>query len=154
MRNTTGPKQVWVRELVKRACARLPAPTLPAAWAPGETAVAPRCTAPAAPMRSLIEHLCAAVPEFRRKEALAYPLDGSLEEDCRRVRNASAALVLGMFRRVMVSGAQVWLAAGQTPKTRYSVRRFPKQFGKRDGGAQRLAALAFAKSPTAWRLPK
>jgi len=72
------PKQVWVRELEKRACARLHAPTLPEAWAGVEAAVAPRCTARAAPMRSLVEHLRAQVPEFRRKEGLAYPLAGLL----------------------------------------------------------------------------
>ena len=72
------PKQVWVRELEKCACARLRAPVLPEAWAPVEAAVAPRCTARAAPMRSLVEHLRAEVPEFRRKEGLAYPVAGLL----------------------------------------------------------------------------
>jgi hypothetical protein len=72
------PKQVWVRELEQRACARLHAPTLPEAWAGVEAAVAPRCTARAAPMRSLVEHLWAEVPEFRRKEGLGYPLAGLL----------------------------------------------------------------------------
>jgi hypothetical protein len=47
------PKQVWVRELEKRACARLRAPVLPEAWAAVEAAVAPRCTARSAQMRSL-----------------------------------------------------------------------------------------------------
>jgi len=72
------PKQVWVRELEKRACARLRAAVLPAAWVPVEAAVAPRCTARAAQLRSLVEYLRAEVPEFRRKEGLAYPLAGLL----------------------------------------------------------------------------
>lgn len=72
------PKQVWVRELEKRAGARLRAAVLPEAWAPVEAAVAPRCTARAAQLRSLVEHLRAEVPEFRRKESLAYPLAGLL----------------------------------------------------------------------------
>lgn len=72
------PKQVWVRELEKRACARLRAPVLPAAWAAVEAAVAPRCTARAAQMRSLAEHLRAEVSEFRRPEGLAYPVAGVL----------------------------------------------------------------------------
>jgi hypothetical protein len=72
------PKQVWVRELEKRAGARLRAPVLPEAWAGGEAAVAPRCTAKAPAMRSLVEHLWSEVPEFRRKESLAYPLAGLL----------------------------------------------------------------------------
>jgi len=58
----------------------------------------------------------------------------SLEEDQSRVRQPNAALVLGMFRRVVVSWAQAWLAAGQTRQTRFSVRRFQKQFARRDGG--------------------
>ena len=85
---------------------------------------------------------------------LHHPLDVSLDEDRSRVRNANAALVLGMFRRVVVSCAQAWLAAVQTRQTRFSVRRFQKQFARRNGGPQRLDALVFAKSPTAWRLAK
>ena len=85
---------------------------------------------------------------------LHHPLDVSLDEDRSRVRNANAALVLGMFRRGVVSCAQAWLAAVQTRQTRFSVRRFQKQFARRNGGPQRLDALVFAKSPTAWRLAK
>jgi hypothetical protein len=72
------PKQVWVRELVKKACGQLRAPELPPAWAQVEEKVPPRCTAPAAQMRSLVEQLRAEVAEFRAKEALAYPLAGLL----------------------------------------------------------------------------
>jgi len=85
---------------------------------------------------------------------LPHPLDVSLDEDRSRVRNANAALVLGMFRRVVVSCAQAWLAAVQTRQTRYSVGQFQKQFARRNGGPARLTALVFAKSPTAWRLTK
>jgi hypothetical protein len=82
---------------------------------------------------------------------LHHPLDVSLDEDRSRVRHRNAALVLGMFRRVVVSCAQAWLAEVQTPQTRYSVRRFQKQFGRRDGGPARLWALVFAQAPSAWR---
>jgi hypothetical protein len=85
---------------------------------------------------------------------LHHPLDVSLEEDRSRVRNPNAALVLGMFRRVVVSCALEWLAAVQTRQTRFSVRRFQKQFARREGGPAQLNALVFAKSPTAWRLAK
>ena len=85
---------------------------------------------------------------------LHHPLDVSLDEDRSRVRHPNAALVLGMFRRGVVSCAQAWLAAVQTRQTRFSVRRFQKQFARRNGGPQRLDALVFAKSPTAWRLAK
>jgi len=82
------------------------------------------------------------------------PLDVSLGEDCSRVRHANAALVLGMFRRVVVSCAQAWLATVQTVQTRYSVGRFLKQFARRDGGPARLWALVFAQAPTAWRVAR
>jgi hypothetical protein len=72
------PKQVWVRELESRACARLRAEELPPAWAAVEAAVPPRCTARAAELRSLAEQLRTEVPEFRRAEALAYPVAGVL----------------------------------------------------------------------------
>ncbi len=72
------PKQVWVRELEKRACGKLRAAVLPEAWARVEARVAPRCTAKAPALRSLVEHLWAEVPEFRRPEARAYPVAGVL----------------------------------------------------------------------------
>ena len=81
-------------------------------------------------------------------------LDISLDEDRSRVRQPNAALVLGMFRRLVVSVANAWLEEVQTKKTRWSVGRFLKRFAHRDGGPQRLHALIFAKSPLSWRLPK
>jgi len=72
------PKQVWVRELSPKACVRLRAQTLPPAWAAVEAAVPPACTAPVKEMRSLVEELRAEVPEFRRDQALAYPVAGML----------------------------------------------------------------------------
>jgi hypothetical protein len=76
-----------------------------------------------------------------------------LDEDRSRVRNANAALVLGMFRRLVVSVAQAAIAKAQTPQTRWSVRRYQQQFAHRNGGPERLRALAFAKNPASWRLP-
>lgn len=81
-------------------------------------------------------------------------LDISLDEDRSRVRHPNAALVLGLFRRLVVSVAQAAIAAVQTPKTRWSVRRYQQQFAHRDGGPERLRALVFAKNPAAWSLPK
>jgi hypothetical protein len=74
-------------------------------------------------------------------------LDISLDEDRSRLRNANAALVLGMFRRLVVSVAQAAIAQVQTKKTRWSVRRYQQQFAHRDGGPERLRALVFAKAP-------
>jgi len=72
------PKQIWVRELVKQACQKLRAATLPPEWARVEANAAPCCTAPAPEWRSLVGHLRAQVPEFRSPKALAYPLAGML----------------------------------------------------------------------------
>jgi len=72
------PKQIWVRELSPHACRQLCARQLPPAWAPVEAKAAPKCTAKAAAMGSLMATLRAQVPEFRRKESLAYPLAGFL----------------------------------------------------------------------------
>lgn len=71
-----APKQIWVRELVKKACVKLRAPHLPAEWAKVEEAARVRCTAKAPEIRSLMESLLQEVPEFRRAQALAYPLPG------------------------------------------------------------------------------
>ena len=83
---------------------------------------------------------------------LHHALDVSLDEDRSRVRNPNAALVLGMFRRLVVSVAQAAIAEVQTKKTRWSVRRYQQQFSHSDGGPQRLRALVFAKNPNSWRL--
>ena len=85
---------------------------------------------------------------------LHHALDVSLDEDRSRVRHANAALVLGLFRRLVVSVAQTAIAQVQSSKTRWTVRRYQQRFARRDGGPQRLAALIFAKAPYAWRLPK
>ena len=85
---------------------------------------------------------------------LHHALDGSLDEDRSRVRHVNAALVVGMFRRLVVSVAQAWLEKVRTPKARWSVRRFQQRFGHRDSGPECLRALVFAKSPVSWRLPK
>lgn len=85
---------------------------------------------------------------------LHHALDVSLDEDRSRVRHLNAALVLGMFRRLVVSVAQTAILKVQTRKTRWTVRRYQQRFAHRDGGPQRLAALIFAKASAAWRLPK
>jgi predicted transposase YbfD/YdcC len=72
------PKQVWVRELVKRACVQLRAQELPAPWAGVVAKVKPHCTAKVVEITSLMKHLLRQVPEFRRKQGLGYPLAGLL----------------------------------------------------------------------------
>ena len=73
-----APKQIWVRELVKKACVKLRAPQLSEPWAKVEEARRPRCTAQAEEIRGLMETMEKEVPEFRRRQALAYPLPGLL----------------------------------------------------------------------------
>jgi hypothetical protein len=84
---------------------------------------------------------------------LHHALDVSLDEDRSRVRHRNAALVLGLFRRLVVSVAQTAIARVQTQKTRWTVRRYQQGFARRNNGPQRLHALIFAKSPLSWRLP-
>jgi hypothetical protein len=72
------PKQLWVRELSAGASRKLAAATLPAAWAGVEEKAAPRCRTPTPQIRSLLERLRATVPEFRRRQSLAYPVAGML----------------------------------------------------------------------------
>ena len=72
------PKQVWIRELVKNACVKLRAAELPVAWASALRPARPRCTAKVKEMESLMARLGRDVPEFRRLQALGYPLPGML----------------------------------------------------------------------------
>jgi hypothetical protein len=71
-----APKQIWVRELVKKACVKLRAEQLPADWAKVEQATPPRCNSKVGPIRSLVEWLEEEVSEFRRAQALGYPVPG------------------------------------------------------------------------------
>jgi predicted transposase YbfD/YdcC len=72
------PKQVWIRELEKNACVKLRAAELPLAWARALRPARPRCTAKVREIESLMGCLGRDVPEFRRSQALAYPLPGML----------------------------------------------------------------------------
>lgn len=85
---------------------------------------------------------------------LHHALDVSLAEDQSRVRQPNAALLLGMFRRLVVSFAQAWIDGVRKvrPNTRVTTRKFQKRFGYKNGGAARLEALIFSKSPSAWKL--
>src|SRR5882672_162524 len=72
------PKQIWVRELAKKACVKLRAPQLPPDWMCVEQNAVPRCTARAPQLRSLVEILRAQVPECRSKKGLIFPIAGML----------------------------------------------------------------------------
>src|SRR6266566_1773592 len=82
---------------------------------------------------------------------LHHALDVSLDEDRSRVRNANAALILGMFRRLVVSVAQAAIQKAQTNRARWSVRRSQRRFARRDEGQGRLHPLIFVKNQNAWR---
>jgi len=56
---------------------------------------------------------------------LHYRLDNVLDEDRSRVRNPNAALVLGMFRRVVVSFAIPWSKEKKKTNKRISTRSVP-----------------------------
>jgi hypothetical protein len=89
------------------------------------------------------------------ENGLHLALDVSLHEDHSRVRHAQAAFVLSLFRRMVVSFAQVWVAQCRklNPKSRVTTRKFQQRFRRADGGRDRLQALMFAKSPSSWRSP-
>ena len=72
------PKQVWVRELARKACTKLRAPQLPPVWAAVERSVRPKCTYRVQPILSLMAMLREQIVEFRRPQALGYPVAGLL----------------------------------------------------------------------------
>lgn len=69
-------KQIWVRELVKNARRKLRAAQLPPAWAMVEEQARRRCTQTVREILSLMESLRQDLPEFRRAQALGYPVAG------------------------------------------------------------------------------
>ena len=87
-----APKQIWVRGLDKKACVKLRAQELPPDWAKVEEAMAPHCTAPAAQIRNLMERVGTEIPEFRRAQALAYPVAGMI---CLMVMAAAQGVIRG-----------------------------------------------------------
>jgi Domain of unknown function (DUF4338)/DDE_Tnp_1-associated/Transposase DDE domain len=87
-----APKQIWVRELIKKACVKLRAAQLPPDWAQVEAAAPIHCTAKVPEIRSLMESLLQEVPEFRRAQALAYPLPGLI---CLMVMAVAQGVVRG-----------------------------------------------------------
>jgi hypothetical protein len=89
------------------------------------------------------------------ESALHHALDVTLREDHSRVRHPKAAFVLSLFRRMVVSFAQVWVAQCRklNPKSRVTTRKFQQRFSRADGGPSRLHALMFTKSPASWRSP-
>ena len=80
---------------------------------------------------------------------LHHCLDNTLREDQSRVRNPTAARVLGTIRRVVVSlaNAAVDQARRKNPKTKCNTASFQKRFRSARGGRERLQALIFAKYP-------
>jgi Druantia protein DruA len=83
------PKQLWVKELVKGACQKLRAATLPPEWAVVEQQTVPRCTAKGKDIQSLLSQL-KELREFRSRDALSYPIAGVM-----------ALIVLAIFAGVV-----------------------------------------------------
>lgn len=72
-----APKVLWVKELEKGACLKLRGRVLPESWAAVEARTPPRCRATPLQIMSLMA-LLEEVPEFRRQQALRYPVAGVL----------------------------------------------------------------------------
>lgn len=83
---------------------------------------------------------------------LHHALDITLGEDRSRVHQRNAALVLSLFRRVVVSFAQAWVDQCRklNKRSRATTGRFQKRFHRNDGGSKCLEALIFARSPDSW----
>jgi len=69
------PKQLWVKELVKRACRKLRASTLPTEWAMVEQNKVPRCTTKVKEIQGLLNELKELADE-RSRCGLFYPMAG------------------------------------------------------------------------------
>ena len=80
---------------------------------------------------------------------LHYRLDNVLDEDRSRVRNPNAALVLGMFRRVVVSLAIPWSREKMKTNKRTSTRNFLEHLNA--DNHRRAFDLVTSKVPTAWK---
>lgn len=79
---------------------------------------------------------------------LHYRLDNVLDEDRSRVRNPNAALVLGMFRRVVVSFAIPWSKEKKKTNKRISTRSFLEHLNA--DNHRRAFDLVTSKAPSAW----
>ena len=122
-----APKQIWVRELARKACVKLRAAQLPPEWGPVEEATEVRCTAKAPEIQSLMESVRQEVPEFRRAQALAYPLPGLV---CLMVMAAAQGVVRGPqdladYADTLTQGQLRALRFRADPRTR--VIRCPKK---------------------------
>jgi len=71
-----APKQIWVRELVKNGRLKLRAAQLPPDWAMVEEQARLGCTHTVKEICSLREAVRQDLPEFRRAQALGYPVAG------------------------------------------------------------------------------
>ena len=80
---------------------------------------------------------------------LHHCLDMTMQEDLSRVRNANAARVLGMIRRVVLSVANAALdqLRKRRPKTKANTKTYRQRFLSANGGAKRLHSLLFCKHP-------
>ena len=76
-------------------------------------------------------------------------LDITLDEDRSRVRTHRALTILGMFRRLVVSLACVWLDHPSRRKRKLSTRDFLHHLNALN--ARRAFSLITSLSPTAWK---
>ncbi len=74
---------------------------------------------------------------------LHHALDVTLRKDHSRVRNPKDAFALSLFRRLVVSSAQVWVTEGRkvNPKSRATTRKFQQRFRRDDGGREHVRPL-------------
>jgi hypothetical protein len=80
---------------------------------------------------------------------LHYRLDNVLDEDRSRVRNHNAALVLGMFRRLVISFAIPWCQEKKNTNKRTSTRNFLEYLNA--DNHRRAFDLVTSKAPSSWK---
>ncbi len=137
------PKQIWVRELVKKACVKLRTEELLPQWVEVPSKVQPRCTAKAGEITSLMERLNRDIPEFRRKQSLAYSIAGML-----------ALIAEQRFPPSAHPAHPPHDPRAQPGPTRSPGAGLPGCQPAEGGLCTEHDALVFSKSPVSRRLPK
>lgn len=114
------PKTLYVRLLHKRAAQWLRRPQLPAALAPFEREVKPRCTQGAAELGSLWEHLHRSVPETRAAKGLRHKQATVLAITIAWLLTGQRGghRAIALFAQSLTQAQRVRLRCWRNPKTR------------------------------------
>jgi hypothetical protein len=133
------PKQLWVRELVKKACVKLRAAQLPTQWAQVLPKVQPRCSAKAGEIASLMERL---------KQVLGPMRDQRVVLDGKKIRHAHVESLNA------VDGTGRWLGSTRVKEESNEIPAAREQLAKLDIVDKILLAdAAHTQVETAGQIP-